>query len=111
MVEDHVLREELGNSKECILVTSFICDELYKQVLRFSVVLLVKKRDVLVELIRFDGREKEAAHVHKFYLRDKLKIWLGEEITFDLIEECVMDIRANWMKYLLLFEKNSNYYI
>jgi|GEM_PF-1944622 len=111
MVEEHILREELGDFKGCLLVTSFTCDDLYKKVFRFSVIFLTKKEEELVEVIRFDGSEREFAHVHKFYLRDKLKVKLDKEISFDLIEECIKDIRDNWARYLLLFEKNSNYYI
>lgn len=94
---EEIFSTNLGPSNVMITRVRFSSD--YSIIKGFSIGHHIKTAEKFLEVIRFDGSEKEPVNVHESYFIPPKKHYLNKPLNVDTILEISERIKANWRIY------------
>lgn len=91
--------EILDPGEENKIIARFVFTEDYSNPESFAVIYAIKKGEQFVEVIRFDGDQKEEPNKHEFWLNPPKKRYLNKPLDWKTMDDCLYEIEKNWRLY------------
>jgi len=103
--------EPLDKTNQNRLFIRFKYDQEFEKIEEFAVAYLIRIKDKMHEIIRYDCSKNESVNVHYFYYKKPVKIYLDKEKSFETLEEFANSIRKNWGSYRIKYFDNKDIFI
>jgi predicted transposase YbfD/YdcC len=96
--------EEKLNTDETEKIIVHITIDKNNKLTSFAVILLTFKENCYHAIRKYDQSEKENFNIHTIINFKETRIEQKKELVFETIEDCVKDLKKNWLKYKLASE-------
>jgi len=97
----------LDENKEDYILIKITFAKNMSKLTEYVIIYLALVNDKPTEIIKYDGSEKEASHIHQNYSTKKEKVFQNRPVTFETIEEIINYIERNWRSIKLKYFENQ----
>lgn len=105
---NYKLEVPLDESEQNVLVVRVRANEGFSVIESFAVIQLHWKNNLSYEIIKIDGNQKEAVHVHNFFRGPDEKEYHHRPLSYETVTHYYEEILENWKWYLAQYQ---NHYI
>ncbi len=94
--------ENINNRENEKVIVHITLDD--NKLTSFAIIFLILEQGSYKAIRKYDQSTKEQFNIHIITKKGEKRIEKKKGMTFETIEECILDLKKNWLKYELAFE-------